>query len=179
METITINEAQAAQSIPVVDLGWSQYIADMERIGSLDLAAVAKTAQAKGFDRADLLAELYATPAHMVFKAENEDEEYIVCAEPADAADPVFAAIDASARAYDVWYGTIDDQDKDEACQKAYQFASRIDEELFDEAMATPPTTVAGVKALISWFLEHEDGMVISGQGLLETLLACPALNVA
>jgi hypothetical protein len=117
---------------------------------------------------------LAAGPASAVFAALG-----VAAAFPA--LDPIFSAIERHKAAWSAFLETVDPLDNVEGEQEgtkeeaAYTAASDAADEALEAFLATPPATLAGVRAALEYVVEVDSGSLPDNGGrIAETLLRSP-----
>jgi hypothetical protein len=95
--------------------------------------------------------------------------------------DPVFATIERHKAAWSAFLETVDPLDNVEGEQKgspeeiAYMATNSAADEALEEFLATPPTTLAGLRAALEYVVEVDSGSLPDNGGrIAETLLRSP-----
>jgi hypothetical protein len=99
------------------------------------------------------------------------------------AADPIFAAIERHKTAWTAFVETVDSLDNVEGEQEGseegirYMEANAAANGALEAFLATPPTTLAGLRAALEYVVEVDSGCMLDNGGrIAETLLRSPAL---
>jgi hypothetical protein len=107
----------------------------------------------------------------------------LVAPPAAAAADPIFAAIERHKTAWTAFVETVDllnnvegEQDGSEE-EIRYMEASAAANDALEAFLATPPMTLAGLRAALEYVVEVDSGCMLDNGGrIAETLLRSPAL---
>jgi hypothetical protein len=102
---------------------------------------------------------------------------------PPAAADPIFAAIECHKMAWTAFVETVDSLDNVEGGQEGseeeirYMEANAAANDALEAFLASPPTTLAGLRAALEYVVEVDSGCMLDNGGrIAETLLRSPAL---
>ena len=107
----------------------------------------------------------------------------LVAPPAAAAAGPIFAAIERHKTAWIAFVGTVDLLDNVEGEQAGsdeeirYLEANAAANDALEAFLATPPMTLAGLRAALEYVVEVDSGCMLDNGGrIAETLLRSPAL---